>query len=458
MYQPAPTKSPRMTKTVVQKAIQPPPAQPPTQTQPPQHQHMAHPQTHPQQSIPPHPQAPVQQLQKPQQRPVLPGGGIPSQQTPTPPVPITKPSPSPSASSSISKNVAGPSKEGPSSVAPVKGGDAQRTKRPMNAFLIFSGERRPQLQKADPRLTTADLSKKLGNEWKRMEAEKKDRYVEKAKLLKEEFTNNNPGYKYSRRSNSTHKHKRSGKSASSSSVSSASVSSGRSASYTQSPGGKGRGAPVGKSKRDRKLKRPMNAFLLYNKEMRPKVLQKNPNMTVAEISKTIGDSWRSMPGDQRENYLQLARQIKDEFHTNNPDFVYTRRSKAELAAAGLSSTKKRNYNEESSAEEDTRPRRKRHDDGTHHKDPRGRKKKRARHPTAPKHPMSGFLFYASDVRPEITQENPGKTVGFISQIIAKKWRALTPEEKSPWEQKASADKARYAKEMETYLQSQKSEE
>jgi hypothetical protein len=48
------------------------------------------------------------------------------------------------------------------------------------------------------------------------------------------------------------------------------------------------------SKRERKLKRPMNAFLLFNKEMRPKVLESNPHMTVAEISKTIGTSWRNM--------------------------------------------------------------------------------------------------------------------------------------------------------------------
>jgi len=202
----------------------------------------------------------------------------------------------------------------------------------------------------------------------------------------------------------------------------------------------------------------MNAFLLYNKEMRPKVLQKNPSMTVAEISKTIGDSWHSMQESEREQYLVEARKIKDEFHASNPDFVYTRRSKAELAAAGHhSSTKKRGFDEASDVEEQPPTRRKRHNEEGHHKDPRGRKKKRARHPTAPKHPMSGFLFYASDVRPEITQENPGKTVGFISQIIAKKWKVLTPEQKSPWDQKASADKARYAKEMETYLQSQKGE-
>ncbi|CAG8490614.1 4229_t:CDS:2 [Ambispora leptoticha] len=231
-------------------------------------------------------------------------------------------------------------------------------------------------------------------------------------------------------------------------------------------------SPGSSMRRDRKLKRPMNAFLIYNKEMRPKVLESNPNMTVAEISKTIGDSWRSMNEEEREKYLSRARDLKEDFHNSHPEFVYTRRSKAELAAAGHHSySKKRPYDSSGSDDEDSRhPSSSRKDHHNHHvgasgnassanhKDPRGRKKKRTRHPTAPKHPMSGFLFYASDMRPSITEQHPGSTVGPISKIIAAEWRKLSAEEKAPWEQKAAADKARYAREMEAYLQSQKEDE
>ncbi|CAG8813131.1 34533_t:CDS:2, partial [Racocetra persica] len=219
--------------------------------------------------------------------------------------------------------------------------------------------------------------------------------------------------------------------------------------------------PISSARRDRKLRRPMNAFLIFNKEMRPKVLEMNPNMSVAEISKTIGENWRNMS----ERYLQKARDLKSEFHESHPDFVYTRRSKAELIAAGHHSySKKRSFpqNENSDSEEDPRSSHGNNiRDGSPstspQKDPRGRKKKRSRHPTAPKHPMSGFLFYALEMRPHVAEQNPGSTVGPISKIIAGHWKNLTPEQRAPWEKKASDDKARYAREMEQYLQSQKDE-
>ncbi|PKY22848.1 HMG-box [Rhizophagus irregularis] len=224
------------------------------------------------------------------------------------------------------------------------------------------------------------------------------------------------------------------------------------------------------SRKDRKLKRPMNAFLIFNKEMRPRVLETNPNMTVAEISKTIGENWRGMSEEQREVYLEKARNLKSEFHESNPDFVYTRRSKAELAAAGHHSySKKRNFGQVDQSEESDdggeHPRGTSHSNhtdappaGSPAKDPRGRKKKRNRHPTAPKHPMSGFLFYALEMRPHVAEQNPGSTVGPISKIIASHWKNLTPEERAKWEKQASDDKARYAREMEIYLQGQKDEE
>ncbi|CAG8490627.1 4230_t:CDS:2 [Ambispora leptoticha] len=75
----------------------------------------------------------------------------------------------------------------------------KKVKRPPNAFLIYSGERRPQLQKQDPNLQTASVSKKLGEEWRNMDPAEKERYNEKAHKLKEEFKSINPEYVYSRR-------------------------------------------------------------------------------------------------------------------------------------------------------------------------------------------------------------------------------------------------------------------
>ncbi|CAI2169330.1 1409_t:CDS:2 [Funneliformis geosporum] len=387
-----------------------------------------------------------------------------------------------------------------------------KPKRPMNAFIIFSGERRPELQKNDPNMQTAQVSKILGEEWKKMDNSRKEHYNEKARVLKEEFRQSNPGFVYTRRGTSTTTKKKAStpsipptptavssngpinggvpphhpsnvyssphsnvtptSTATNTNTQRSSLNNINKQQQPQPP------APSNPPRttmstipiRNRKLRRPMNAFLIFNKEMRPRVLETNPNMSVAEISKTIGESWRGMSDEQREVYLQKARNLKNEFHESNPDFVYTRRSKAELAAAGHHSySKKRPFGQDASGEESDEggdhPPRAPH--GNHHegpatgappKDPRGRKKKRSRHPTAPKHPMSGFLFYALEMRPHVAEQNPGSTVGPISKIIASHWKALTPELRAPWEKKATDDKARYAREMEAYLQSQKDEE
>ncbi|CAG8481904.1 8638_t:CDS:10 [Ambispora gerdemannii] len=490
-----------------------------------QQQHVAHSphQQHQTASSQSHQHHVQNQHQTPQKRPVvLPGGGFhtpqsqqqPSQQIVNNVVCIFQQS---SSSSSVDPNKS-PTTQ-PTSLATSVIKD-KKVKRPPNAFLIYSSERRPQLQKLDPNLQTSLVSKKLGEEWKNMDPSVKERYNEKALKLKEDFKHSNPDpivpvaqlpnpqmataqiptpnnngivlpnmtmNGIQQMNTQTPPLQTAYTTAAASMYHPVTPTPPPRVPITKSQGTQtyapsrnsslslaaSSSSPGSSMRRDRKLKRPMNAFLIYNKEMRPKVLESNPNMTVAEISKTIGDSWRSMNENDREKYLSLARNLKEDFHNTHPEFVYTRRSKAELAAAGHHSySKKRSYDNTSCSEdEDTRRASSSRKDPHHnhagasgnsassnHKDPRGRKKKRTRHPTAPKHPMSGFLFYASDMRPSITEQHPGSTVGPISKIIAAEWRKLTSEEKQPWEQKAAADKARYAREMEAYLQSQKEDD
>lgn len=85
------------------------------------------------------------------------------------------------------------------------------------------------------------------------------------------------------------------------------------------------------------------------------------------------------------------------------------------------------------------------------RDPRGRKKKRHKHPFAPKHPMSAYLYYLASVYPQVSLNFPGSTVGPISKSISKTWHAMSLEERLPWKQKADSDKARYAREMQVYM-------
>ncbi|KAL1917755.1 uncharacterized protein VTP21DRAFT_3589 [Calcarisporiella thermophila] len=171
------------------------------------------------------------------------------------------------------------------------------------------------------------------------------------------------------------------------------------------------------------IKRPMNAYLIFNRDMRPKLLEENPSMSVSELSREISNRWHNLDKKEKEYYLNKARALKEDFQAEHPYFSYRKRKSDGFREGG---------------EED---------DGYPMKPPTRRAKK---DPEAPKHPMSAFLFYLSAVRPEAAAEYPGSTVGAISKIISERWKVMTAEEKEPWERKSREDKERYARELQEY--------
>ncbi|CAO3634433.1 unnamed protein product [Cunninghamella blakesleeana] len=237
----------------------------------------------------------------------------------------------------------------------------------------------------------------------------------------------------------------------------------------------------------KRLKRPPNSYLLFNKEMRRKLLNQDEKLSVAEKSKIISESWKTLPQERKDFYIKEAANLKRKHLEDHPDYIYSRRSREELKKAGhrFKPSKKKEkygdndneyrsssvtamnvsiYDHESYLDEDingdpmmvqqeeSRRRKKKSENES-----RGRKKKKLTYPHAPKHPMSGFLFFAAYVRPEITLQCVNKRVGDISKAISARWKQLTDDEKLPWLEKAKDDKARYAREMEEFNILQKKE-
>jgi hypothetical protein len=71
--------------------------------------------------------------------------------------------------------------------------------------------------------------------------------------------------------------------------------------------------------------------------------------------------------------------------------------------------------------------------------------------TAPKRPRTAFIMYLSDHRENIIKSNPGIKFTDITKVGAEQWKQAKPAVKSKYEKAAEEDKARYAKEMETYV-------
>lgn len=75
-------------------------------------------------------------------------------------------------------------------------------------------------------------------------------------------------------------------------------------------------------------------------------------------------------------------------------------------------------------------------------------------PNAPKRSLSAYMFFANENRDIVRAENPGIAFGEVGKLLGLKWKALSAEEKGPYETKAANDKKRYEKEKAEYAKRQ----
>lgn len=68
-------------------------------------------------------------------------------------------------------------------------------KRPMNAFMVWSKDRRKALAQDNPRMHNSELSKRLGSEWKALSESEKRPFIDKAKEIRDKHMEEHPGYR-----------------------------------------------------------------------------------------------------------------------------------------------------------------------------------------------------------------------------------------------------------------------
>jgi len=72
-------------------------------------------------------------------------------------------------------------------------------------------------------------------------------------------------------------------------------------------------------------------------------------------------------------------------------------------------------------------------------------------PKPPKKPLTPYMRYSKLTWPEVKKANPDMSVCDVGEIIGKRWRSLSEEEKKPLNDIYLADKVRYDTELKSYL-------
>ena len=84
----------------------------------------------------------------------------------------------------------------------------------------------------------------------------------------------------------------------------------------------------------KKIRRPMNAFMIFSKRHRPLVHQKHPNQDNRTVSKILGEWWYALGPEEKQKYHDLAHQVKEAHFKAHPEWKWCNKERRKSSSSG----------------------------------------------------------------------------------------------------------------------------